>query len=72
MAAVVQIDKTVHAEEHSDIIIAPRQRLSKNMAHSSGVVKQQYIMAEPLEPCHVPRLQHTAVQVELIFNFLNS
>uniref|UniRef100_A0A0R3S4H8 SET domain-containing protein n=1 Tax=Elaeophora elaphi TaxID=1147741 RepID=A0A0R3S4H8_9BILA len=57
-----QIDNTVHTEVQSDIIIAPRQRLPKNIARNSEAIKQQYIMAEPLEPCHVPRPQHTTVQ----------
>uniref|UniRef100_A0A915Q0G0 SET domain-containing protein n=1 Tax=Setaria digitata TaxID=48799 RepID=A0A915Q0G0_9BILA len=48
-------------EEQSNRITTPRQHLQKNIAHS-GVVKQQYIMAEPLEPCHVPRLQHSGLQ----------
>ncbi|CAG9538114.1 unnamed protein product [Cercopithifilaria johnstoni] len=61
----LQIDNTVNAEEQSNIIIAPRQRLPKNIARNSRVVKHQYIMAEPLEPCHVPRLEHTAVQCAL-------
>ncbi|VDK61720.1 unnamed protein product [Onchocerca ochengi] len=56
----LQKDNTAHAENHSNAIVTtPRQHLKKNIAVNSGVVKQQYIMAEPLEPCHVPCLQHT-------------
>ncbi|KAL3982455.1 PHD-finger family protein [Acanthocheilonema viteae] len=58
-----QIDNTIHDEGQSNIGIAPRQRLPKNIGRNSGVIKQQYIMAEPLEPCHVPHIQHTAQRV---------
>ncbi|EJD75104.1 hypothetical protein LOAG_17683 [Loa loa] len=57
-----QIDNTVHTEKQSEIITTSRQHLSKNVTGNSEVVKQQYIMAEPLEPCHVPRIQHAAQQ----------
>ncbi|VDK80109.1 unnamed protein product [Litomosoides sigmodontis] len=59
-----EIDNTVHVGEQSDIIITSRQRLPKSKAGNSGAVNQQNIAAEPLEPCHVSRLQHTAVQCE--------
>lgn len=72
LSTIVQKDNTAHAENHSNAIATtPRQHLKKNIAVNSGVVKQQYIMAEPLEPCHVPCLQHT-VQVGVTLNFLNS
>ncbi|VDP12036.1 unnamed protein product [Onchocerca flexuosa] len=60
LSTIVQKDSAVHAENQSNALITtPRQHLKKNVALNSGVVKQQYIMAEPLEPCHVPCLQHT-------------
>lgn len=43
-------------------VAMPRQR-QKNAAHSREAFKQQYMMAEPLEPCHVPQLQRFVEQV---------
>ncbi|KAK6110771.1 PHD-finger family protein [Brugia pahangi] len=63
VASDQQADNALHAEKQpSNVFTASGQHLPKNVIRSSGIVKQQYIMAEPLEPCHVPRLQHSAQQ----------
>ncbi|VIO87050.1 Uncharacterized protein BM_BM3397 [Brugia malayi] len=63
VASDQQVDNALHAEKQpSNVFTASGQHLPKNVIRSSGIVKQQYIMAEPLEPCHVPRLQHSAQQ----------
>ncbi|VDM11806.1 unnamed protein product, partial [Wuchereria bancrofti] len=63
VASDPQIDNALHSEkQQSNVFTASRQHHPKSVARNSGIVKQQYIMAEPLEPCHVPRLQHSAQQ----------